>query len=283
MLRRPYGTTGEELSIIGFGGIVVDRLPQDEADAYVKEAIDGGVNYFDVAPSYGNAQDQLGPAIEPYRKDIFLACKTAERTKDGAQREMEESLQKLRTDYFDLYQLHGMTTEEDFEQAMGPNGALEVLQKAKEKGIVKYLGFSAHSVDIALRLIDAFDFQSVLFPINFVTWFNGKFGLQVVDKAKQKDMGVLALKAMAKQTWPEGVEKVYDRCWYEPIDEPEMAKLAVRYTLSQGATAAIPPGDIRLFRLGMEAGQQFTPITAEEEQILRDYAQERTPIFTTVG
>ncbi len=283
MLRRPYGTTDEELSIIGFGGIVVDRLPQDEADAYVKEAIDGGVNYFDIAPSYGNAQNQLGPAIEPYRQDIFLACKTAERTKDGAQRELEESLQKLRTDHFDLYQLHGMTTEEDFEVAMGPNGALEVLQKAQEKGIVKYLGFSAHSVEIALKLMDAFDFQSVLFPINFVNWFQGKFGLQVVDKAKQKDMGILALKAMAKQKWPEGAERAYDRCWYEPIDDPEMAKLAVRYTLSQGVTAAIPPGDIRLFRIAMEAGQQFTPITSDEEQILRDYAQDRTPIFTTVG
>ena len=115
MQKRPYGDSGEMLSIIGFGGIVVKDAQPDEAANLVSEAIDRGINYFDVAPRYGNAQEKLGPALERYRNDVFLACKTRERDAAGAERELHDSLKKLRTDHFDLYQMHGMTTDEDVE------------------------------------------------------------------------------------------------------------------------------------------------------------------------
>ena len=159
MIKRRYGNE-DELSILGFGGIMVDNTEVSEAERLVGLAIDNGINYFDVAPSYGNAEERLGPALAPYRKGVFLACKTAERSAEAARNELERSLQKMRTDYFDLYQLHMMTSQEDFDQAVGPGGALETLIAAREEGKVRHLGFSAHSVECALALLNHFDFHA---------------------------------------------------------------------------------------------------------------------------
>src|SRR5210317_1391144 len=123
--KRTLGRTGEMLSMIGFGGIVVNKATTAQAATRVKEAIDYGINYFDVAPSYGNAEEMLGPALEPYRKDVFLACKTQKRKADGAREELENSLKLLRTDHFDLYQLHAVTKPEDVDTIFAEGGAME--------------------------------------------------------------------------------------------------------------------------------------------------------------
>jgi len=196
MIKRRYGNE-DELSILGFGGIMVASTEAPEAERLVGMAIDSDINYFDVAPSYGNAEEMLGPALAPYRENVFLACKTTERSAEAATKELEASLRKMRTDRFDLYQLHAMTTKEDFDQAVGPGGALEAFVKARQEGKVRHLGFSAHSAECALALLDHFDFDSVLFPINWAHFLHGGFGPQVVDKAGQKGAAVLALKAMA--------------------------------------------------------------------------------------
>ena len=162
---------------------------------------------FDVAPSYGNAEEMLGPALEPYRKDVFLACKTTERKKEGARKELEQSLKNLQTDHFDLYQLHAVTTLEDVDTILGKGGAMETFLEARDEGKVRFLGFSAHSVEAAMALMDRFDFDTILFPFNFATWYAGNFGPQVMEKAKEKGMGILALKAMAWRPWEEGEEK----------------------------------------------------------------------------
>src|ERR1700722_1406228 len=108
--RRTLGRTGEQLSIIAFGGIVVMNENPGEASNIVAEAVDRGINYFDIAPSYGNAQERLGPALAPYRKNCFLACKTDGRMKDDSRAQLAESLRMLKTDYVDLYQFHPLTT-----------------------------------------------------------------------------------------------------------------------------------------------------------------------------
>ena len=146
--KRNFGNTGIKLSTIGFGGIVVKNAEQSHANKVVAEAFERGVNYFDVAPSYGNAEIKLGPALEPYRKDVFLACKTQQRTKEKAQAELNQSLKNLRTDHFDLYQLHAITdTKEDVDKVFAKGGAMEVFLEAKRSGKVRFLGFSAHSQD----------------------------------------------------------------------------------------------------------------------------------------
>lgn len=277
--RRPLGKTGVELSVIGMGGIVVMNVPQEEAYRAVALAVDRGVNYFDVAPSYGDAEERLGPALAPYRDQVFLACKTAKRRAAEARRELEESLRRLKTDHFDLYQLHAMTTEEDYQIATGPGGALEALVKAREEGLVRFLGFSAHSVSTALKLMETFAFDTILFPINWVLFFNENFGPQVLARAGELGMGRLALKAMARSLWPEHGERRYAKPWYEPVDDPQLASLALRFTLSQPITAAIPPGEPSLFWLALDIAENFTPLTAEEEAILREKARGITPIF----
>ena len=179
--RRAYGDTGERLSIIGFGGIVVSGVEQDHANRVVAEAVEKGVNYFDVAPSYGDAEIKLGPALEPYRKDVFLACKTEHRTGEETAAELQESLQRLRTDYLDLYQLHAITdVQKDVDAVFAKGGAMEVFLEAKKQGQIRYLGFSAHSEEAALAALDRYDFDSILFPINFATFYQGNFGPRII-------------------------------------------------------------------------------------------------------
>jgi aryl-alcohol dehydrogenase-like predicted oxidoreductase len=279
MDRRALGKTGQELSIVGFGGIVVMNTEPAEASRLVAEAVDRGVNYFDVAPSYGNAEERLGPALAPYRGRVFLACKTGKRGKDEAAAELRQSLARMQTDHFDLYQLHALTSREEMEQALGPGGALEAFLEAREAGLIRHIGFSAHSVETALAAMDRFDFDSVLFPTNFVLYHQANFGPQVVERAAQQGIGRLALKAMARTQWAEGQPKSFSKTWYEPIADPEEAALALRFTLSQPITAAIPPGEAALFRLAVDIAERFQPLTPEEAEELRRRASALQPIF----
>jgi len=280
--RRPLGKTGERLSIIGLGGMLIMNVKQSRANDLVAEAFDRGINYFDVAPFYGDAQERLGPALAPYRERSFLACKTDERTKGGAQEELEESLRLLNTDHFDLYQFHYLTTLDDVETVFGPDGAMETFQAARQAGKVRFLGFSAHSAEAALAAMSQYEFDTILFPINFVLFSQANFGPQVLEKARQKGMGILALKAMAKTPWPANMKETQrpnPKCWYQPAPFPEEAALGLRWTLSKPITAAVPPGDEKYFRLAMDVAQSFVPIKPAEEKTLMAHALGVEPIF----
>ena len=273
MKRRAFGKNGEKLSIIGFGGIIfMDKRPKDAAD-YVSMAIDRGINYFDVAPQYGNAQEILGPALKPYRKDCFLACKTLERTKAKAAKDLRRSLKLLKTDYFDLYQLHGITTLEEVDNIMGPDGALEAFIEAKDRGIIRNIGFSAHTEEAALALMDRYDFDSILFPFNWVCWLKDGFGPKVLKRAKEKNMGILALKAIAKRTWFKDEEKEWHKCWYAPVDNYDEASLALRFILSKPIIAALSPSHAELLWWACDVADKFTPITDKETKILKERAK----------
>jgi predicted aldo/keto reductase-like oxidoreductase len=277
--KRVLGKTGEKLSVIGFGGIMLNDNPQDFANEIVAKAYELGVNYYDVAPNYGNAQEKLGPALKPYRKNCFLACKTHERLAEGAQKNLEDSLKKLETDYFDLYQLHALSSVEQVEKAFGPGGAMETVVKAKKEGKIKHVGFSAHSVDAALLAMKNYDFDSILFPINFVCWNAGNFGPQVFAEAEKRGMGILALKAMALTRLEEGEQKFDKNVWYRPIKDDEIMKMALKYTLSKNVTAAVPPGKNTLFLKALEFMNDYKPISDEETTTLLSMAKSTKPIF----
>ena len=280
--KRRLGKTGEELSILGLGGIVITGSTQAVANNTVAQAHAAGINYVDVAPSYGDAQQLLGPALKPYRDKFFLACKTGKRDKAEAAAALDNSLKLLETDHVDLYQHHAVTTLEDVKQIMGPGGAQEAFEAARKAGKIRYLGFSAHSEEAALALLDHFDFDTVLFPINFVLASRKNFGPRVIARVHEKGAGMLAIKAMAKSKWPaemDTAQKPNPKEWYEPCSLPEQAALALRWTLSQRITAAIPPGDERYFPLAMYVAQNFQPITPEEEKHLIAGAADATPIF----
>lgn len=277
--KRSLGRTGEHLSVIGFGGIVVMNATPAEAADRVAHAVDRGVNYFDVAPSYGDAEEKLGPALEPHRAGVFLACKTQERRKEGAMAELERSLRRLRTDRFDLYQHHAVTSLDDVRTIFGPGGAMEAFLEARQAGKVRYLGFSAHSVEAALALMNGYAFDTILFPFNYRAWHAGEFGPQVAAEAARRGMGLLALKAMARGPWAEGAVRTHPKCWYEPLSDPEDALLGLRFTLSHPITAAIPPGDESLFRLALDLAPRITPLAPEEVERVRKLGAAGVPLF----
>jgi aryl-alcohol dehydrogenase-like predicted oxidoreductase len=278
--KRSLGRTGAMLSMIGFGGIVVRDATPEDASKVVKLAIDSGVNYFDVAPSYGDAEIKLGPALEPYRKDVFLACKTGKRTKADARNELEQSLKRLRTDHLDLYQFHAVTTLADVDTILGSGGAMETFLEAKKEGKIRFIGFSAHSVEAALALMDRFDFDTILFPVNFTTWNAANFGPQVLARAQEKKMGILALKSMAKGPWPQGADRSkYPKCWYEPLTDQEDIRMGLRFTLSHPVTAALPPGEADLFKLALNVSGKLDPLNADEVKTIKEKALKGNPLF----
>lgn len=278
MERRVLGRTGEELSVLGLGGVVVDSLEQSEADRIVAEAVDRGINYFDVAPRYGNAEERLGPALAPYRDKVFLACKTAERARENAEWQLDSSLRRLQTDHFDLYQMHALEPD-DVELVFRPGGAMEALVAAKEAGRVRFLGFSSHSVQAALAAMQQFHFDTVLFPINFPSWLGG-VGPQVLEAARANDMGRLALKAIARGPWPKDFTRNWPKLWYQPLEDPRWMELALRFTLSQDVTATVGPGEPELFKQVLSFAERFKPLQENEYKLLRAYATSLTPLFT---
>jgi len=279
--KRTLGKTGEKISIIGFGGVVVMDESPDAAANVVAEAIDRGINYFDIAPSYGNAQERLGPALAPYRKNVFLACKTEGRTKEESRKQLEESLRLLKTDHVDLYQFHALTKMKELDQVLGPGGAMETMEAAKKEGKIRYIGFSVHSQETALAALDRYNFDTILFPVNWVLFTQADFGPKILKKAQEKQMGILALKAMAKTVWPADQKKDHPepKCWYQPSAFPDEASLGLRWTLSHPITAAIPPGDEKYFRLAMDVAQNYKPLEPHEEQALLTGGHGVEPIF----
>ena len=284
MQRRPFGDKPEQLSIIGFGGIVVMGAEQPEANRRVRDAFDRGVNYYDVAPSYGDAEERLGPALVGLRDEVFLACKTTQRTKEGAEEELNRSLARLQTDRFDLYQLHAVSSVDEAEACLAPGGALETFVAARAVGKVRYLGFSAHSAEAAVLLMERFDFDSILFPCNYTTFYHGNFGSQILETAQKRDVARLALKAMARRPWREDSDRsVVQNAWYEPHLDPDGAEAALRWTLSMPVTAAIPPGDPRLFRWALDFAERYQPLTDAERTAIEERAYEDQPLFTAAA
>ncbi len=280
MEKRKFGKYDDMLSMVGFGGILVSKEEPDEASRLVAKAIDRGINYFDVAPTYGNAEERLGPALESYRNKVFLACKTTQRSAEDSEAELHNSLKLLRTDHFDLYQLHSVTTSDDVEQIFGLGGALETFVKAREKGLVRYLGFSAHSEEAALALMDRFAFDSILFPLNWVNWNQGKFGPEVVKAAQSKGLAILALKTMAKRKWREDEQRQWSKTWYRPVESYEEAKTAVRFTFSLPITAGTTPGHEQLFDWMCDAADEFTPLSDDEQKLVAEKSESLDPIFS---
>ncbi len=275
MQRRILGKTGYIVSPVMFGGIINrDETPENAAN-YVAYAVDKGVNYFDVAPTYGNSEEKLGPALEPYRNHVYLACKTNKRDRDSAREELLNSLKLLKTDYFDVYQLHAMTTQEDLDKAFGPNGVMETLVWAKHEGLVREIGFSTHNEDVALKAIELFNFATVLFPMNWAMAMNTGWGDRIAAKVKEKNMGLLAMKAMIERGWLETDDRSrFPKSWCKPIYEAQLTIAAIKYALHKGAHTLVPPGNFEHFTFLVENIDECikNPITGEELEMLRKEA-----------
>ncbi len=278
---RTLGKTGQRVSIVAFGGLSLAGVGQDEADRAIGEAFEKGINYFDVAPSYGDAELKMGPALKPYRDRVFLACKTAKRDRAGAQEELNRSLERLGTDHFDLYQLHHITdVEKDVRAALAKGGAMEAIIEAKKAGVIRYIGFSAHSKEAAMAAMKEFEFDTAMFPINFVCSFQNGFEKGILAEAKRQGLGIIALKASARQRWAENPDKSScPRCWYEPIVERGLIEQALGWTYSQGAMVAIPPSDLELVKTAIDLAPRCKPPTSNEIEEMKKIAAGARPIF----
>jgi len=164
---------------------------------------------------------------------------------------------------------------------LGPGGAMETFEAAKKEGKIRFIGFSVHSAETALAAMDRYHFDTILFPLNWVLFTQAGFGPQILKKAQEKRMGILALKGMAKTAWPEGAKENHPqpKCWYQPAAFPHEASLGLRWTLSHPITAAIPPGDEKYFRLAMDVAQSYKPLEAAEEKTLLAGGPGTEPIF----
>jgi aryl-alcohol dehydrogenase-like predicted oxidoreductase len=269
------------LSILGFGGMLLVGMQQKSADKLVFESIEKGINYFDVAPFYGDgeAERKMGSAISSCRDGLFLACKTLERSAKEASRELEHSLWCLHTDHFDLYQFHAISGVDEVEEIFSVGGAMEAFLQAKRRGKIRFIGFSAHSVEAALAMLDRYPFDSILFPVNFINYSRGNFGPQVIEKAKELGVARLAIKALAHGPWKKSEKRNYPNCWYRPIDKVDLARQALRFALSEDITSAIPPGDERLFRMALELAPELSPLTSQERNSLLASARSLRPLM----
>jgi aryl-alcohol dehydrogenase-like predicted oxidoreductase len=269
------------LSIIGFGGLTLAGMDRDQAIALVEESVEWGVNYFDAAPSYGRgeAEELLGVALAPRRRDVFLASKTLARTRAGVLLDLEQSLRRLRSAQLDLYQFHAVNGLADAEALLAPGGAAEALLAARDQGLVRFLGFSSHSVPAALFLLQRFPFDSILFPVNFICCARGDFGPQVLAQARKSGVACIGLKSLAYATIPRGEARRFPNCWYRPIEDPALAMAALRFTLSENVTALIPPAQADLFRMAVKMVRAATPLTAGERDRLLAGAHGLKPIL----
>ena len=284
METRRFGRSGHMSTVAVFGAAALSQVTQAEADAAMEQVIAAGVNHIDVAPSYGIAEERLGPWMPRERDRFFLGCKTMERTKAGAAAEMRRSLERLQVESFDLYQIHAITSFEELDSVTRPAGALEAILEARQAGLTRYIGITGHGVNtpaIFLEALRRFDFDSVLFPINFVQYANPVFRQNAEELLRQcdaRDVGTMIIKSITSGPWGERT-KAYNT-WYLPFDDLEHIQQAVNFVLSRPVTGLCTAGDIRLLPLVLQACENYTPMAVAEQEALIASASEYEPLFS---
>jgi predicted aldo/keto reductase-like oxidoreductase len=282
--QRVLGRTGSKISIVGFPGLSLthDDDGQDKWTEALQSAFEKGVNYFDNAPAYGRGkcETRMGIGMQGIDRDkYFLSCKTKMRDKDGARKEMENSLKELKTDHFDLYQMHCLIKPQEVHQAFGKDGCMETIFKAKEEGMVKHIGFSAHTTVAALEALKHYSFDTVMFPINFVEYYTFNFGKAVLDMAEKQGAAVLAIKPMCGGDWPDKNNRARS-WWYKPLEDDSQIDLALRFTLSmKPVVAGIPPAFLDLAAKAIETARTYKPITDIETEKVRRLAAASLSVF----
>lgn len=277
--KRAMGKTGIDVSMIGFSGILLRHIDQEAADKVVADSIEAGVNYFDTANNYGDSEAKLGPALEPFRDEVFLATKTGQRSAQGAKEHLDRSLELLRTDHIDLYYLHAFgDVERDVKAALSKDGAIRTFLEARQAGVIRYIGFSAHSAEAALYAMENFDFDNILYPVNFTCHYQGNFDQEVLAMAREKQVNISAIKAMAKQRSNQ-FGQIW-QTWYEPVVEPELAVKALSWTLFQPEViSAMPPGNETLYRLAVALAPQCRQLDQQQTNELKELSEQLSPIF----
>jgi len=284
METRRFGRTGHMSTIAIFGGAAFWEISRADADKVIEMIIEAGVNHLDIAPSYGHAEERIGPWMPRERGRFFLGCKTTERTKDGAWNELQRSLKKLQTETFDLYQFHAITTMEELDAITMKGGALEAFVEARQQGLIRFIGITGHGAQtpqIYLEALRRFDFDSVLFPLNFVQMANPefrKYAEELIATCKAKDVGTMIIKAITKGPWGERPHTA--TTWYEPFDKMDEIQRALNFALSYDVTGFCTAGDTKILPMVLEACENFKRINAAELEEMIRAGKEYEPLFS---
>jgi aryl-alcohol dehydrogenase-like predicted oxidoreductase len=284
MEKRRLGRTGHLSTVMVFGTAAFWEIEQDAADKISDMVLAAGINHIDVAPSYGQAEIRVGPWLEAHRDKFFLGCKTGERGKEDAWAELQQSLKNLRTDSFNLYQLHAITNISELDKVTSPGGALDALVQAREQGLTKYLGITGHGMHSPATFsiaLDRFDFDTVMFPIYPTLFADVNYRsdtLGLLKKCAERDVGVMIIKSIAKEPW--GDREKTRNTWYVPYEKQQEITKAVHFVLSQPAVTAIASaGDVNILPMVINAAESFQPVNADEQQALIEERQELETIF----
>lgn len=285
MEKRRFGRTEHMSTVAILGAFAFSEATQDETDEAMEMVIEAGVNHIDVAPTYGDAEERLGPWLARERDRFFVGGKTMERTRDGAAREMRESLERLQIDQFDLYQLHAVTSMDELAEATGPNGALQAVLEARGEGLTRFVGITGHGLGAPTVFVEAlsrFDFDSVLFPINFVLYANDDYrrgAEELVRQCRSRDVGTMVIKSIAKGLWDEDEARRHNT-WYKPFQVADKIQGAVDFALSHNVTGLCTAGDLQLLPLFLGACEKSKPMDEGKQQALIATADQYEPIFT---
>jgi len=283
MQTRCFGRTGHQSTLAIFGGAAFWKISQADADKVIEQVIAAGVNHFDVAPSYGQAEERIGPWMPRARKNLFLGCKTTERTKAGAWDEMQRSLKLLQTESFDLYQFHAVNTFPELDAITMKGGALEAVLEAQRAGLTKFIGITGHGAEapaIYLEALKRFDFDSILFPLNFVQMGQPEYRQQaeaLIAECQKKDVGTMVIKTITKAPWGERPHTA--TTWYEPFSELDEIQRAVNFALSYEVTGLCTAGDTKVLPLILKACENFKLLEAAEREKMIESGVAYQPLF----
>jgi len=283
METRRLGCTEHFSTVAIFGAAALGKCDQSTADQAMEQVLAHGVNHIDVAPSYGEAELRLGPWLARKRDHFFVGCKTMERTREGAAGEMRRSLERLRIDHFDLYQIHAITTLEELDAVTASGGALDAMIAAREAGLTRFIGMTAHGPYAPALLLEAlkrFPFDTVLFPLNFVQLAQPAYrgaAEALLSECVAQDVGVMTIKSITRGPWG---EKPRTRAtWYEPFEEKDDIQSAVSFVLSQRVTGLCTAGDVDLLPLVLQACEEYKPLSHTEQEEMIARGREFVPLF----
>ena len=282
--QRLFGRTGHSSAVTLFGAAALGRVTQADADRTMELLLDFGVNHIDTAASYGEAEVRLGPWLEKYRDRFFLATKTGQRGYEAAKAEIHRSLERMRVDNVDLIQLHNLGHPDEWETAMGENGAIEAAKEARDQGLVRHIGVTGHGLQIAAfhyRSLQAFDFDSILLPWNIQMKQNAQYAQdfgRVVGLARERGIAVQTIKSLLRGPW--GTTPKDRNTWYQPLEEQPDIDRAVHWILAQGDLFLNTTGDIQLLPKLLDAASRFDGSGPSDEEMAAMAAEKRmTPLF----
>lgn len=280
---EPFGRTGHQSTRAIFGAAAFSDVTQDDADGAMELLLQHGVNHIDTAASYGDSELRLGPWMERHRGDFFLATKTGERTFQPAYDQIRRSLERLRVDHVDLIQLHNLVEPDEWETALGPGGALEAAVRAREEGLVRFIGVTGHGLTVAAmhaRALERFAFDSVLLQYNYPMMHNPAYAADfeaLFAVCRERGVAVQTIKSITRAPW--GDRPHTAATWYEPLRDPVAIDRAVWWVLGRPGVFLNTVGDIEVLPLVLDAASRFRerPSDAEMKEIAARQAME--PLF----